>query len=374
MRVPFVDLRAQYRRIESDIQARIQAVLEHGQYIMGPEVQELEQALSRFAGGPHTVAVSSGTDALLMALMALGVGPGDAVFIPAFTFSATAEVVLLAGATPVFVDVDPRTFNIDPAQLAEQVVMTAARTALRPRVAIAVDLFGLPADYARLRPICEENGMELVADAAQSFGASLDAQRVGTLAAITATSFYPAKPLGGYGDGGAVFTTRTETAELLQSIREHGQGEQRYEIVRVGINGRLDTLQAAILLPKLEILEEEIEARESLARFYDERLAGAVSVPQRVEGARSAWAQYSILVEGRDAVTRALADAELPAAIYYPRPLHLQTAYAEFGGGEGSMPVSEDLCSRILSLPMHPYLDRADAERICKAVLRGTGR
>jgi dTDP-4-amino-4,6-dideoxygalactose transaminase len=171
-----------------------------------------------------------------------------------------------------------------------------------------------------------------------------------------------------------VFTTRTETAEVLRSIREHGQGEQRYEIVRVGINGRLDTLQAAILLPKLEILEEEIEARESLARFYDERLAGAVSVPQRVEGARSAWAQYSILVEGRDAVTRALADAELPAAIYYPRPLHLQTAYAAFGDGEGSMPVSEGLCSRILSLPMHPYLDRADAERICKAVLRGTGR
>jgi dTDP-4-amino-4,6-dideoxygalactose transaminase len=367
----FVDLKAQYRRLQAQIDARIRAVLEHGQFILGPEVAELERELAAFAGAPHALAVSSGTDALMMALMALGVGRDDAVFLPAFTFTATAEVVLLVGATPVFVDVDPRTFNIDPGSMREQVERMARAGRLRPRVVMPVDLFGLPADYPTVEKIAGDFGLSVVADAAQSFGGRLGATRVGALAPLTATSFFPAKPLGCYGDGGAVFATGDEHAAVLESIRAHGKGADRYEIVRVGLNARLDTLQAAILLPKLAIFEEELEARERLARFYDERLGGAVQLPGRIAGAQSAWAQYSIVVEDRDAVVRALGEARVPFAIYYPRPMHLQTAYARFGEGEGSLPVSEHLSRRILSLPMHPYLAQDAAERVCEAVLRG---
>jgi dTDP-4-amino-4,6-dideoxygalactose transaminase len=368
-RIPLVDLAAQFRCIEAEVLERIRTVLAHGQYILGPEVGELEGKLAEFSGAPHVIGVSSGTDALLMALMALGIGPGDAVFVPAFTFPATAEVVILAGATPVFVDVGAHTFNVSPDDLEVRIERTA-RSPLRPAAAIAVDLYGLPADYPALRKVCESRGVALVADAAQSFGARLDDRKVGTLAPITTTSFFPAKPLGGYGDGGAVLTLSDETAGVLRSIRNHGQGAERYEIVRLGLNGRLDTLQAAILLAKLALLPAELDARERLAALYDELLGDAVRTPPRIPGARSAWAQYTILVDDRRAVTEALSGAGLPFAIHYPRPLHLQPAYARYGAGIGSLPCSEDLAGRVLSLPMHPYLERANVEEICRTVLK----
>ncbi len=367
--IPFVDLAAQYRELKPRIDARIQAVLDHGQFIMGPEVGELERELARFTGAPHAISVSSGTDALLMALMALEIGPGDAVFLPAFTFTATAEVAVLAGASPVFVDVDPDTFNVDPGSLRAAVQRTLSAGELRPRALIAVDLFGLPADYAALGKIADEFSIEIIADAAQSFGARAGETRVGSLARVTATSFFPAKPLGAYGDGGAIFTTDDELAEVLRSIRAHGKGTEKYEIVRLGLNGRLDTLQAAILLPKLEAFPAELEARDRLARTYDAALSEAVRTPVRIDGVRSAWAQYSVLVDDRDGLAASLQAAGIPFAIYYPVPMHLQEAYREHGHGEGSLPVSESLSRRILSLPMHPYMDDATAARICDAVV-----
>lgn len=364
MGIPFIDLRAQYERLKPDIDRRIRAVLEHGQFIMGPEVAELEGELARFTGCRHAIAVSSGTDALLIALMAEGVGRGDAVFIPAFTFTAPAEVVLLAGATPVFVDVDPATFNVDPDDLERSIRATAAAGDFKPRAVIAVDLYGLPADYDRLNAIAEAEGLFLLADAAQSFGAVHGGRRVGALAPVTAASFYPSKPLGCYGDGGAVFSDDDSRAEVLRSIRLHGQGAHQYDSVRAGLNGRLDTLQAAVLLAKLPVLEDELAARERLARLYDERLAGLVATPPRVDGVTSAWAQYSILHEGRDRLAAALARQGVPTAIHYPRPMHLQPAYTRFGGGPGSLPVSERLAAQVLSLPMHPYMDEATAHLI----------
>jgi dTDP-4-amino-4,6-dideoxygalactose transaminase len=357
MGIPFIDLRAQYERLKPDIDRRIRAVLEHGRFIMGPEVAELEGELARFTGCRHAIAVSSGTDALLIALMAEGVGRGDAVFIPAFTFTAPAEVVLLAGATPVFVDVDPATFNVDPDDLERSIRATAAAGDFEPRAVIAVDLYGLPADYDRLNAIAEAEGLFLLADAAQSFGAVHGGRRVGALAPVTAASFYPSKPLGCYGDGGAVFSDDDSRAEVLRSIRLHGQGAHQYDSVRAGLNGRLDTLQAAVLLAKLPVLEDELAARERLARLYDERLAGLVATPPRVDGVTSAWAQYSILHEGRDRLAAALARQGVPTAIHYPRPMHLH-------GGPGSLPVSERLAAQVLSLPMHPYMDEATAHLI----------
>jgi dTDP-4-amino-4,6-dideoxygalactose transaminase len=368
--IPFVDLKAQYRRLKPEIDARIRAVLEHGQYILGPEVDELERQLAAFAGTPDAVAVSSGTDALLMALMALGVGEGDAVFLPSFTFPATAEVVVLLGATPVFADVNPDTFNLDPEELREQVEAVTREGRLRPRAIIPVDLFGLPADYPAIGKIATDFGLSIVADAAQSFGGSLGQTRVGALAPLTATSFFPAKPLGCYGDGGAIFSTSGPLAEVLRSIRAHGKGSDRYDIVRVGLNGRLDTLQAAILLPKLAILAQEIEAREALSRLYDRRLADFVQLPGRVDGSQSAWAQYSILVDDRDGVVHELQAQGIPFAIYYPKPIHLQSPYARFSRGEGSLPITERLSRNILSIPMHPYVEPELAERICSAVIR----
>lgn len=362
--IPFVDLAAQYRRIKADVDRRIHAVLDHGRFILGPEVDELERALADRADCRHAIACASGTDALLMALMAEGVGAGDAVFLPAFTFTATAEVVLMAGATPVFVDVDPRTFNVDPGHLAHMADETARAGRLRPRMVIAVDLFGQPADYPALDGIARTHGMTVLADAAQSFGGALGNRPVGSLAPVTATSFYPAKPLGAYGDGGAVFCDDDATAAVLRSIRAHGQGEDRYDIVRLGINGRLDTLQAAVLLAKLEVFDDELATRERLARRYDDALAGLVEIPARVPDSRSAWAQYSILLDGRDRVAAGLKAAGVPTAIYYPLPMHLQPAYRRHGRGEGSLPVAEALCGRILSLPMHAYLDAATADRI----------
>ena len=366
--LPFVDLKAQFARLKPEIEARIQAVLEHGRFILGPEVAELETALAAFAGVPHAVAVSSGTDALQLALMAAEVGPGDAVFLPAFTFTATAGVIAAVGAEPVFVDVDARTFNIDPNDLERQFTRVRTAAHLRPRAVMAVDLFGLPADYPALSGICERNDLLLIGDAAQSFGGALGGVRVGALTPVTAVSFFPAKPLGGYGDGGALFTDDANRAAVFQSLRMHGEGEDRYEIVRVGRNARLDSLQAAVLLAKLSVFEDELARRRAIAERYDALLEGAVITPQRVAGADSAWAQYTILSEARSSVRAALQAQGIPTMIYYPRPLHLQPAFAHWGEGPGSMPVSETICQQVLSLPIHPYLDDGTVERIAGAV------
>ncbi len=367
-RIELVDLNAQYRRIEPEVRRRIDAVLAHGRFIMGPEVAELETALARRVGARHAVSLSSGTDALLAALMAADIGRGDAVFLPAFTFTATAEVALLLGATPVFVDVREDSFNIDPADLARKVARTVGAGVLRARAAIAVDLFGLPAEYDAIREVCDAHGLFLLADAAQSFGAADGERRVGTLGDATAVSFFPAKPLGCYGDGGALLTDDDGLADRVRSIRLHGKGTEKYDIVRVGLNARLDTLQAAILLAKLDVFDDELAARERLSRHYDAALAGAVGLPPRRAGAASAWAQYSVLTDGRDAVAVALKQHGIATAVYYPLPLHLQPAYLRYGDGEGSLPVSEALCRRILSLPMHPYLPGESADCVCRAV------
>jgi UDP-2-acetamido-2-deoxy-ribo-hexuluronate aminotransferase len=367
--IPFVDLAAQYQLLKPEIDARIQTVLDHGRFINGPEIAELETALCEFSGCEHAVGCASGTDALVMALMAAGVGPGDAVFLPSFTFTASAEVVLVVGAQPVFVDVDPRTFNIDVVHLKSQIDATRKAGKLTPKAIIPVDLFGLPADYASVNEIAKDLDLFVLGDAAQSFGAHFGEARVGTLASVTTTSFFPAKPLGCYGDGGAIFTNSAETADVLRSIRAHGKGTGKYDIVRIGVNGRLDTLQAAILLPKLAIFEREIAARTKLAAHYDARLADAVTTPLREDGKASSWAQYSVLIDDRDDVQAKLRKAGIPTAVYYPLPMHLQPAYAGYGDGEGSLPVSESLAKRIMSLPMHPYMEEATADTICDALI-----
>jgi UDP-2-acetamido-2-deoxy-ribo-hexuluronate aminotransferase len=369
MSIPFVDLKAQYARLKPEINARIQRVLEHGQYIMGPEVAELEAELANFSGARHAVGLSSGSDALLVPLLAASIGSGHAVFLPSFTFTATAEMVLLAGATPVFVDVDALTFNIDPIDLEQKIESVVAAGQLSPKAVIAVDLFGLPADYDAIGAIAKRHDLLLIADAAQSFGAEAAGRSVGTLAPVTATSFFPAKPLGGYGDGGALLTDSDEMASLYRSVRSHGTGEDKYNIVRIGLNARLDTLQAAILLTKLEIFPEEMLAREKLADYYDSRLTQYLATPVRVAGTNSAWAQYTIQCDDREHLRAALGKQGIPTAIYYPRPMHLQPAYAAYGPGEGGMPISEKLSERVLSLPMHPYMSEATAELICNAVI-----
>ncbi|MBT6276093.1 MAG: DegT/DnrJ/EryC1/StrS family aminotransferase [Chromatiales bacterium] len=366
--IPFIDLKAQMSRIETRVRARMDAVLAHGQFINGPEVRELEDALAERTGCPHVIGVSSGTDAILAAMMAAGIGPGDAVFLPAFTFTATPEAVLMCGATPVFVDVDGTSCNLDPEHLQTCIETVVAQGALMPRAVLAVDLFGLPANYNAIESVTSAHDMLIVADAAQSFGARQDDAAVGVLAPVTTTSFFPAKPLGCFGDGGAVLTTDGELAEALRSIRAHGKGAGKYDIVRVGLNGRLDTLQAAVLLAKLEVFDDELIARERVARHYDARLSGLVQLPGRNNGSQSAWAQYTIQTEGRDELATALKANGVPTAIYYPVPMHLQSAYQAYGDGQGSVPVAESLCSRVLSLPMHPYLDDATIDQVCDAV------
>jgi dTDP-4-amino-4,6-dideoxygalactose transaminase len=369
--VPFIDLPAQQARIAVDLRQRLAQVLDHCQFILGPEVFELERQLAAFCGAAHCVALSSGTDALQIALMAEAVGAGDAVFLPAFTYTATAEVPLLLGATPVFVDVRPDTFQIDVAHLAERLAEIRRAGTLRPRAIIGVDLFGQPADWPGLAALASREDLFTLDDCAQSFGASLRGQRLGRMADATAISFFPSKPLGGYGDGGALLTESAGRAELYRSLRSHGEGTTRYEVLRTGMNGRLDTLQAAVLLSKLTVFEADLAARERIARVYDARLGHVVRVPARVPDSSSAWAVYAILLP--DGAARAnmqagLKAAGVPSAIYYPRPLHLQPAYREAHDG-ARLPVSEDLASRILALPIHPDLSDADLERVCAAVL-----
>ncbi|WP_428486024.1 DegT/DnrJ/EryC1/StrS family aminotransferase [Rhodopila sp.] len=369
--IPFLDLKAQQARIAVDLRRRLDTVLAHCQFILGPEVQELEAALAQFCGAAHCVSVSSGTDALQIALMAENIGRGDAIFLPAFTYTATAEVPLLLGATPVFVDVDPHTFQIDPAHLILRVDQVRAAGTLRPRAIIGVDLFGQPADWGSLTDIARRNDLFTLDDLAQSFGASLHGAMLGTQADATATSFFPSKPLGAYGDGGALFTESQARAELYRSLRTHGEGHTRYEVLRTGVNGRLDSIQAAVLLAKLAVFPEELKAREQIAQVYDQRLGNAVTIPARVPNSTSAWAIYAILLPdaaARDRVRTALQVDGVPTAIYYPRPLHRQPAYADHHDGV-SLPVSDDLAGRILALPIHPDLTEQAVDQICAALL-----
>ena len=368
--VPFLDLKAQQARIAADLRPRLEAVLAHCQFVLGPEVAELEARLASFCGAAHCVTVSSGTDALQIALMAEGVGRGDAVFLPAFTYTATAEVPLLLGATPVFVDVDPRSFQIDPVHLAARVAAVRRAGRLRPRAVIGVDLFGQPANWRAIRAVAAAEDLFTLDDCAQSFGASQDGERLGRAADATATSFFPSKPLGAYGDGGALFTESAARSALYRSLRTHGEGSTRYEVLRTGMNGRLDTLQAAVLLSKLTVFDDELAARARIADAYDARLAGAVAVPARVPGSVSAWAIYSILLPdgaARERLQAGLRAALVSAAIYYPRPLHAQPAYCDVHDGT-PLPVSEDISARILALPIHPDLTEGEVERVCAAV------
>ena len=370
-RLDFIDLKTQQQKILPALKERIQRVLGHGQYILGPEVTELEERLADYVGVKHAVSCSSGTDALLMPLMAYQVGPGDAIFTTPFTFIATAEVIQLLGATPVFVDIDPKTFNILPAALEEAIVNLgkSPRTAsLKPRGIIPVDLFGQPADYDEINALARRHGLFVLEDAAQSFGATYRGRRAGSLAEVAATSFFPAKPLGGYGDGGAVFTNDDALMEVLKSIRVHGQGTNKYENVRLGLNGRLDTLQAAILLAKLEIFDQEIADRQKVAQRYGAGLRNIVEVPYVSAACTSVWAQYSVLSDRRAELQQKLQAAGIPSAVYYPLPLHLQGAFAHLGHQPGDFPSSEKAAARIFSLPMHPYLTEADQGLIIKVL------
>ncbi len=367
MSIPFIDLQAQRRRLGKRIDDAILKVVDHGAYILGPEVQELETKLAQFCGAKHCVSCANGTDALALVLMAWGIKPGDAVYVPAFTFVATAEVVAWFGATPVFVDVLADTFNMDPESL-EAAIEAAVDMKLTPRAVIPVDLFGQPADYRRLLPIAERHGLKVLCDTAQGFGATLDGRCTGTFGDATATSFFPAKPLACYGEGGAIFTDDDALAEDLHSLRVHGQGRDKYDNVRIGMNGRLDTIQAAVLIEKLEIFPDEIAARQRAADYYSSKLDARRQPPVLMDGTTSVWAQYTIQLDGRDGVQEACRSGGVPTAIYYPIPLARQTGYRHYPTVPGGTPVSEALAHRVLSLPMHPYLDRETQDRILALV------
>ena len=368
--VPFIDLAAQRRRLGKSIDEAVSRVLAHCQFINGPEATALEAALAEFSGARHVVSCASGTDALLMVLMAKNVGPGDAVLCPSFTFCATGEVVALVGATPVFVDVDEATFNMDVNSL-KRGIATARQRGLKPRAVIPVDLFGQSADHDAIGAVAEAEGLFVLDDAAQGFGASYKGRRLGTFGLATATSFFPAKPLGCFGDGGAIFTDDDELAETLRSIRVHGQGSDKYDNVRLGLTGRLDTIQAAVLIEKLKIFEDEIAARNQVAERYARGLGNLVTVPRLASGCTSVWAQYTIrLPEGtdRDGFAAALKTQGIPTAIYYTKSMHQQTAYRDYPVADGGLPASERLSDDVISLPMHAYLDEPSQERIIKAV------
>lgn len=369
--IQFIDLKAQQNQIRDEVEAAINRVLDHGRYIMGPEIEELEAALGKYTGATHVVGCASGTDALIIPLMAEGVGAGDAVFIPGFTYNATANAVLLAGATPVFVDINLETFNIDVKDLADKVAQVKSAGQLNPKAVIAVDLYGLPADYAAITKLCQDNDLFLLADAAQSFGGGIGDKMVGDLAPATATSFFPSKTLGCYGDGGAMFTSDADTAELWRSILFHGTDSARRESLRVGMNGRLDSMQAAVLLVKLSIFEQEWKNRDRVASIYNERLKGRLALASGGDTYRSSWGLYSCLAKDageRDRLQSHLKTNGIPTAIYYTAPLNRHSAFAAYSP-EGGLPVCEDAASRIFSLPMHPYLTEEQANRICDAIL-----
>src|SRR6201991_3853276 len=368
--VPFIDIGAQRRRLGKSIDDAVGRVLAHCQFINGPEVAQLEAELAAFSGARHVVTCASGTDALLMVLMAKGVGRGDAVFCPSFTFSATGEAVALAGAVPVFVDVDEATFNMDVNSL-KRGIATARRLGLTPRAVMPVDLFGQSADHDAIGAVAEAEGLFVLDDAAQAFGASYKGRRLGTSALATATSFFPAKPLGCFGDGGAIFTDDAALAETLRSVRVHGQGSDKYDNVRLGLTARLDTMQAAILIEKLKIFEDEIAARNKVADRNARGVGNVVTVPHVASGCTSVWAQYTVRLPAgadRDGFAAALKAQGIPTAIYYTKSMHQQTAYRDFPVADGGLPVSESLSEDVISLPVHAYLDEPTQERIIKAV------
>lgn len=372
--IPFIDVAGQRRRLGRAIDDAVARVLDHCQFILGPEVRAAEAELAKFCGARHAITCASGTDALLLPLMAKGIGPGDAVVCPAFTFHATAEVVALTGATPVFADVEEESFNIDP-RSAERAIATARKLGLKLRAMIPVDLFGQPADYDAIGAIARAENLFVLGDAAQSFGARYRNRPVGTLADASATSFFPAKPLGVYGDGGAIFTDDDAFAQIVRSLRVHGEGSEKYDCVRIGLNGRFDTIQAAVLIEKLKIFPEEIEARDRIARRYSAALADLAAVPRVGEGMTSVWAQYTIRLPGgrRDGFASALKAQGIPTAIHYPRPVHRQAAYRDFPVADGGVPVSERLAEEVISLPMHAYIDEPTQDRIIEAVRRALG-
>ena len=369
--IPFIDVAAQRRRLGSAIDEAVIRVLNHCQFILGPEVRTFESDLAAFCGARHVVTCASGTDALVLALRAMGVGPGDAVLCPSFTFCATAEVAALVGATPVFVDVDAKTFNIDAKGIAGA-VETARQVGLNPKAIIPVDLFGLPADHAAIRTAAAADNLLILDDAAQSFGATCDNRRLGTFGLCTATSFFPAKPLGCYGDGGAVMTDDDSLADAMRSLRVHGQGSDKYDNVRIGLASRLDTIQAAVLIEKLKIFPDEIDPRNAIARRYNEGLNDVAIVPGVPSGMTSVWAQYTIRVQGgrRDALAAELKAERIPTAIYYPIPLHRQQAYKQYPIGKGRVAVSDRLADEVISLPMHAYLDTSTQDRIIDVTRR----
>jgi dTDP-4-amino-4,6-dideoxygalactose transaminase len=372
--IPFIDVAAQRRRLGGAIDTAIARVLAHCQFILGPEVKAFEAELAAFCGARHAITCASGTDALQLVLMAKGIGPGDAVFCPSFTFCATAEVVALVGATPIFVDVEAESFNIDPKELSAALA-TAKRLGLKAKAVIPVDLFGLSADHDAIAAIAERENLFVLDDAAQAFGASYKGRKLGTFGHATATSFFPAKPLGCYGDGGAILTDDDALAATLISLRMHGHGSDKYDNVRIGMASRLDTIQAAILSEKLKIFPDEIEARNRVARRYDDKLGNLgnhVTVPRVPPGSTSVWAQYTIRVPNgrRDAFAAALKAEGIPTAIYYPIPLHRQQAYKHYPVGEGGVKVSDQLAGEVISLPMHAYLDEATQDRIVDATRR----
>jgi dTDP-4-amino-4,6-dideoxygalactose transaminase len=367
--IPFIDVAAQRRRLGSKIDDAINRVTEHCQFILGPEVRQLESELAAFCGARHAVTCSSGTDALVLVLMAKEIGPGDAVICPSFTFCATAEVVALLGATPVFADVDEATFNLDPASL-ERAIAKAKRLGLKPKAIIPVDLFGLPADHDAIAAIADAEGLFVLDDAAQAFGATYKTRKLGPIGLASATSFFPAKPLGCYGDGGAIFTDDGDLAAVLKSLRVHGHNADKYDNVRIGITGRLDTIQAAILIEKLKIFPDEIAARNVAAQRYNAGLGNVVIVPEIPTGYTSVWAQYTIRLKAgeRDKLAPALKAQGIPTAVYYPTPLHRQEAYRRFPTADDGLPVSDRLAGEVISLPMHAYLDEATQARIIDAV------
>lgn len=381
MNIPFIDLKKQFSRIEEQVRGNMDAVLEHGAYIMGPEIKALEERLAEYCGTKHALGCASGTDALVLALMSFDVKPGDAVFTTPFTFFATAEAIAFLGATPVFVDIDPVTFNINPLKLNEAIMamkgegghILPAVEGLTPKGIISVDIFGLPADFDAISTVAKKHDLFLVEDAAQSFGGEYKGKKACSLGDITCTSFFPAKPLGCYGDGGMCFTDSDELIERLRSHRVHGQGPDKYDNIRLGINGRLDTLQAAILQAKFDVFPEEVELRDEVATRYAELLNDipGLTVPTVPKGDRSVWAQYCPLAESTEHRTRiqdALKEAGVPSPIYYPIPMHLQTAFKDLGYKVGDFPISEDAASRIFAIPMHPYIERETQEMIADVI------
>lgn len=369
-KLQFIDLAAQQWRLRKELDAAIAAVLDQGAYIMGPEVKTFEREVAAFCGAKHAIGCANGTDALQLALLALGISKGDAIFVPSFTFAATAEVAPFVSAVPVFVDSLDGTFNMSPDSL-ERAIAHVRTLGLRPRAVIPVDLFGLPADMAAIGAIAARENLSVICDSAQGFGGSIDGRSTGTFGHVTTTSFFPAKPLGCYGDGGAVFTDDDDIAAVIDSLRVHGKGSDKYDNVRIGMNSRLDTLQAAILRVKLSVYGEEIDSRNTIAARYSEHLGNIVTVPHVPAGYRSVWAQYTVRLPkhcSRPDIQAKLSAHGIPTAVYYPLPLHLQTAYRDYPSDPAGLPVCEAMAADVLSLPMHPYLDIDSQQRVIDAL------